>query len=72
MLRERSKDKPVKAVTLICASVFTLGAALSIYSLSQMIPRYHLPPLQYRSQGAGIAGQCSLVAFFFTLYSRQK
>jgi uncharacterized BrkB/YihY/UPF0761 family membrane protein len=62
----------MKAVTLVCAIVFTLSAALAIYNFSQMIPRFRLPTVQYFSQGVWILAQCSLVIFFFTLYSRQK
>jgi len=62
----------MKAVTLLCGIVFTLSVCLGVYNLLQNISRFHFAPIAYLSQGAWLLGQCCLVAFFFTLYSRQR
>lgn len=61
----------MKAVTLLCAIVFAISACLNIYNFAQYFGRLHLLPFQYFAQIASILGQCCLVAFFSTLYSRQ-
>ena len=62
----------MKAITLICAIVFTVSALLGVYNLSQNIMRFHLAPPAYLGQAVWVLGQGCLVAFFFTLYSRQQ
>jgi len=72
MLSQKFKDVQVKPVTLICAIVFTVSAGLGLYNLSQNVMRFHLAPAVYLGQIVWVLGQCCLVAFFFTLYSRQQ
>lgn len=62
----------MRAVTLLCAVVFTVVFCLGIYNFSQYYSRFHLPVYQSLSQIASVAGHGSLAAFFFVLYSRQK
>jgi hypothetical protein len=49
---------------------------MGLYNLSQYVSRLagagRLPPTYVASQAIWIAAQCALVAFFITLYTRQK
>lgn len=64
--------KEMKAITIICAIVFSLSAAWQASFLVQNISRYHYQPFIYAGQILGVLSQCCLAAFFFTLYSRQR
>ena len=65
----------LKAITLICAIAFAANILMGLYNLSQYVSRIsgaHLPPIYVASQAIWIGTQCALVAFFITLYARQK
>jgi len=62
----------MKAVTLICGIMFAVSAALSIYTYAPMYSRFHVPPVQMVHFAVQVVADCSLAAFFFILYSRQK
>jgi len=62
----------MRAVSLICGIVFSLSAALSVYTYAPMYSQFHMPLVQYVHLGVEVLGECCLAAFFFILYSRQK
>lgn len=62
----------MRAVTLICGILFAVSAALSIYIYAPMYSRFHIAPAQYVNLTVKTLSECSLAAFFFILYSRQK
>lgn len=61
----------MKTITLVCAVAFAANIAMGLYNLSQYVSR-HLPPVYATGQIIWIGAQCSLVAFFIVLYTRQK
>ena len=67
----------MKTITLICAIGLVANIAMGLYNLSQNFARMagagsHVANIYLLSQGIWICTQCALVAFFLTLYSRQK
>lgn len=75
ILPQHFTGKKLKAITLICAVAFAANILMGLYNLSQYVSRMsgaHLPPIYVASQAIWIGAQCALVAFFITLYARQK
>jgi hypothetical protein len=65
----------LKTITLICAIGLAANIAMGLYNVSQNISRMagaRGGEIYLVSQGIWICTECALVAFFLTLYSRQK
>ena len=62
----------MKAVTLVCAIVFSISVVWQAFFLVQNLSRYHYATWIYVGQVLAVLTQCCLAAFFFTLYSRQR